>query len=325
MQLLAIVLGLAILFIIQYIANRLMVLSPERLLKAATQVQSCNNLYGRQLLDLNRLSAHSWAETIDYARIVEDWKQATVKILRKFDFLHHAQENNDFRLPMLLLGQKLKVENTEIPDKFVFRIFDSVLQQIAKTTGQSNSQLLKRMGEQLEPNSPLAARFWELRIFLLGSGRSEIPAPTNPGHGKFALLSALHMSFGTNSRSRLLRAKWNTPRIILETMVYGAFQFILYLMVFSPDVGHRKQIVIVAGQTMELGFLQLIIVVMVLIAFATLWFLLRFRRYVHARKFHAVIEALLKAGVIGSDDLRAYGSLVLGLRADDGYPWVRNV
>jgi hypothetical protein len=50
---------------------------------------------------------------------------------------------------------------------------------------------------------------------------------------------------------------------------------------------------------------------------------MRFRRYIHARKFHAMLATFLKAGVVSRDDLRAYGQLVLGLKADDGFPWLR--
>lgn len=324
MPLYGILVGFVILFILQYIANRLLVLSPERLSKAAIQVKECNSVYAHRLVSLNRESANSWAETVDYDHILADWKKAIIKVLHRFDYLHHSKENNDFRLPLLLIASPLTAESVKVPDKFIFRVAAYVLQEILKASGEKESELLARMAEQLEPNSPMAARLWEFRIFLLGSGRSSAMAQqATPGHSKFALLSAIHMSFGTNSRSRLLRSRWNTPRVLLETLAYGGFQLAIYFFLFSPAMGHRQYTILAAGQKIEFEFLGMAVAAVVLVGLATLWFLMRFRRYVHARKFHALVDTLLKAGVISDDELRAYGGLVLNLRPDDGFPWLR--
>ena len=70
-----------------------------------------------------------------------------------------------------------------------------------------------------------------------------------------------------------------------------------------------------------MGFFELMVFSLLLIGLATVWFLIRFRRYVNARKFQSVIATLLKSGIVTRDDLVAYGRGVLGVTADDGFHW----
>jgi hypothetical protein len=322
MQLFAIGSALVALYIIQIVANRLMALTPEKLTKAALRINACNQDFGRRLLELNRQSAGNWAESVNYAHVVTEWGKAVSKLLKHFDYLHHAKENTDYRLPLLLIGEPITIEGVSIPDNFIFRVADSILKEIAKGTKLREDVILKAMSEQISPNGLLATRFWAFRAYLLASGQiSAATAPPGKPHDKFALLSALHVSFGLNSRNRLMRSRWNTPRIILETAVYGLFQFVVYFVLWSPNLGHRNQPIIVPGYDVEMGFFELMVFSISIIGLATIWFLIRFRRYVNGRKFQSVIATLLKAGVLARDDLRAYGQGVLGVGVDDGFPW----
>lgn len=324
MEIVVIGVGVCMLFVIQYIANRLVAITPERLTKAAIKIAACNEVFGRQLLEINRHGSNTWAETVDYLPVLTSWQSAVSKILKSYNYLLHAKENTDYRLPLLLIGSPLVVDGVTIPDKFIFRITDSMIKEISRVTVVDESTVLKSMAEQLSPNSPLSVRFWEFRVFLLGSGRGLITQQVKQqGHEKFALLAALHLAFGKNSRSRLLRSRWNTPRIVLETLVYAAFQFAIYYLLFSPKMSHREHTVLAAGYKIEFGFLELVLFSMGFVALATIWFLIRFRRYAHSRKFHTVIATFIKSGVISRDDLRAYGQLVLGLKPDDGFIWLR--
>ena len=322
MQLIAFGAALVVLYILQIIATRMMALTPEKLTKAALRINACNAEFGRRLIELNRQSSGNWAESVNYGQIVAEWIKAASKILKYFDYLHHAKENTDYRLPLLLIGEPIIIEGVSIPDKFTFRVADAILKDIAKGTKSREDVILKVMAEQISPTGSLSTRFWAFRAHLLASGQINADtAPPEKAPEKFALLSALHVSFGFNSRNRLLKARWNTPRIILETAVYALFQFVVYFVIWSPNIGHRKQTIIVSGYNIEMGFFELMVFSLLLIGLATVWFLIRFRRYVNARKFQSVIATLLKSGIVTRDDLVAYGRGVLGVSTDDGFPW----
>jgi hypothetical protein len=224
MQLIAFGAALVVLYILQIIATRMMALTPEKLTKAALRINACNAEFGRRLIELNRQSSGNWAESVNYGQIVAEWIKAASKILKYFDYLHHAKENTDYRLPLLLIGEPIIIEGVSIPDKFTFRVADAILKDIAKGTKSREDVILKVMAEQISPTGSLSTRFWAFRAHLLASGQINADtAPPEKAPEKFALLSALHVSFGFNSRNRLLKARWNTPRIILETAVYALF------------------------------------------------------------------------------------------------------
>jgi hypothetical protein len=125
MHLIAFGTALVVLYILQIIATRMMALTPEKLTKAALRINACNAEFGRRLIELNRQSSGNWAESVNYGQIVAEWIKAASKILKYFDYLHHAKENTDYRLPLLLIGEPIIIEGVSIPDKFTFRVADS--------------------------------------------------------------------------------------------------------------------------------------------------------------------------------------------------------